>query len=208
MAYVDDPVASGLVASMSQPGGNTTGIGLFAAQLDGKRLEILHELVPTARRIGVLADPMQAGQAEVETVGRKLGLELITHEVRSTDEIVRAIDVLAATQVAAINVLATAIFWAGRTLIIDRTRALRLPTIYFWRWFAKEGGLVSFGPSQDETDRLPARQLLRILNGAAPGKLPVLQPTKFELVINLKTAKALDLTVPPMLLATANEVIE
>jgi putative tryptophan/tyrosine transport system substrate-binding protein len=208
VAYADDPVASKLVASMSQPGGNTTGVGIFAAQLDAKRLEILHELIPSVKLIGVLADPTQEGQAEVEATGRELGLELITQQVRSTDEIVPAIDALAAARVAAINVLATATFWAGRSLILDRTRTLRLPTIYFWRWFAQQGGLVSFGPNQDEAPRLTAKQLVRILNGADPGKLPILQPTKFEFSINIKTAKALGLTIPQSILLRADEVIE
>jgi putative ABC transport system substrate-binding protein len=205
----DDPVESRLVASMSQPGGNITGIGIFAAQLDAKRLEILHELVPNARRIGVLVDPTQeVGLARVEGVAHDLHLELVIREARTPTEIVGAIDALAAAQVAAINVLASAVFYAGRTLIINRTRGLGLATIYWWADLAREGGLVGFGPNLEEVNRLLAQQVLRVLKGAAPGDLPIVQPTKFELVINLKTAKALGITVPESLLARADEVIE
>jgi putative ABC transport system substrate-binding protein len=209
VAYTDDPVESGLVASLARPGGNTTGVGILSAQLDAKRLEVLHELVPAARRIGVLADPSQElGLARVESVARNLGLDLVIREARSTDDIVGAIDALAAARVTAVNILASAVFNLGRKQIIDRMRALGLPTIYWWSSLAREGGLVSFSPSQEETNRLHARQIVRVLNGAAPAELPIVQPTKFELVINLKTAKSLDLTVPPALIARADEVIE
>jgi putative tryptophan/tyrosine transport system substrate-binding protein len=114
VVFTDDPVQSGLATSMSRPGGNTTGVGILAGQLDGKRLEILHELVPTARRIGLLVDPTQVGQAEVEAVGRNLDLELITREVRSADDIGQGIDALAAGKVAAINVLASALLYDTR----------------------------------------------------------------------------------------------
>ncbi len=209
VVYADDPVESGLVASMLRPGGNTTGVGIFAAQLDAKRLEILHELVPTARRIGVLADPSQeVGLGRVEALGRDLNLELVVHKVRGTSDILAGIDALATAQTAAIIVLASAVFYVGRTQIIDRTRALGLPTIYWWGELAREGGLVGFGPSLEEAERLLAQQLLRVLNGAAPGEVPIIQPTKFELVVNLKTAKALGFTVPPAILGRADEVIE
>jgi putative tryptophan/tyrosine transport system substrate-binding protein len=204
----DDPIESQLVASMSQPGGNMTGVGIFAAQLDAKRLEILHELVPTARRIGVLADPTQAGRAQVEAMGQALGLELVTREARRAEEIVAALDALAAEHVAAINILASALFFGERALIIERTRALRLPAIYWWSELAREGGLVGFGPGFEEQQRLMGQQLLRVLKGAAPADLPIVQPTRFELIINLKTAAALGLTVPQALLARADEVIE
>ncbi len=209
VAYTDDPVESGLVTSMLRPGGNTTGVGIFASELDAKRLEILPELVPAARRIGVLVDPTQElGLARVEAVGRELSLDLIIHEVHSASDVVGGIDALAAVQVAAINVLASAVFYGGRTLIIDRTRALGLPTIYWWADLAREGGLIGYGPSLDEADRLLAQQLLRVLNGAAPGEVPIIQPTQFELVINLKTAKALGIAIPSSLLTRADEMIE
>jgi putative ABC transport system substrate-binding protein len=208
VVLTDDPVESGLATSMSRPGGNTTGIGILAGQLDGKRLEILHELVPAALRIGLLVDPTQLGQAEVQAVGRNLDLELITREVRGADDIGQAIDTLAAGRVAAINVLASAFFYDRRALIIERTRALGIPTIYWWPDLAREGGLIGFGPNLEEATRLLARQVSRVLNGAAPAQLPIIQPTRFELVVNLKTARTLGLTVPPSLLARAGQVIE
>jgi putative tryptophan/tyrosine transport system substrate-binding protein len=209
VAYTDEPVEDGLVASMSQPGGNTTGVGLLTSQLDAKRLEILHELLPAAKRIGVLIDSTQKlGLGQVEALGSDLGLELIAKEVRNADSVGHAIDALAAAHVEAINILASAMFYGAKNLIIDRVRALRLPTIYWFGILTREGGLLSYGPIEREAARLLVRQLLRVLNGAAPGQLPVLQPTRFELVINLKTAQSLGLTVPPSLLARADEVIE
>jgi putative tryptophan/tyrosine transport system substrate-binding protein len=209
VAYTDEPVEDGLVSSMSQPGGNTTGVGLLTSQLDAKRLEMLHELLPAATRIGVLIDPTQKlGLGQVEALGRDLGLELIVEEVRNADSVEQSIDALAAAHVEAINILASAMFYGAKKLIIDRMDVLRLPTIYWFGILAREGGLLSYGPIEREAVRLLVRQLLRVLNGAAPGQLPVLQPTRFELVINLKTAKTLGLTVPPSLLAQADEVIE
>jgi len=145
---------------------------------------------------------------QVLATGRNLGLEVVTQEARNAEDINRAVDALAAQHVEAINVLAAASFWAARVAILDRMRDLGLPAIYFWRWFTEQGGLISFAPAQDEGDRLLARQLIRVLNGAEPAKLPILQPTKFELVINFKTAKSLGLAIPPSLLARADEVIE
>jgi len=209
VAYTDDPVESGLVASMSRPGGNTTGVGLLASQLDAKRLEVLHELLPTAKRIGLLIDPQQkTGLGEVESVGRDLGLELIAEEARNVDGIGRGIDALAAAHVEAINVLASAMFYFAKKLIIDRTHALRLPTMYWWADLARDGGLIGYGPNEEEVARLHVQQAVRVLKGAAPGQLPVLQPTRFELVINLGTAKSIGVIIPQSLLLRADEVIE
>jgi putative tryptophan/tyrosine transport system substrate-binding protein len=209
VAYTDDPVETGLVASMPRPGGNTTGVSLLASQLDAKRLEVLHELLPTAKRIGLLIDPQQkTGLGEVEAVGRDLGLELIAEEVRNVDGINRGIDALAAAHVEAINVLASAMFYIAKKLIIDRTRVLRLPTMYWWADLVRDGGLIGYGPNREEVARLNVQQAVRVLKGAAPGQLPVLQPTRFELVINLGTAKSIGVIIPPSLLARADEVIE
>jgi putative ABC transport system substrate-binding protein len=209
VAYTDDPVESGLVASMSRPGGNTTGVGLLASQLDAKRLEVLHELLPTAKRIGLLIDPQQnTGLGEVEAVGRDLGLELIAEEVRNVDGISRGIDALAAAHVEAINLLGSVIFYIARKLIIDGTRALRLPTMYWWADLVRDGGLIGYGPNEEEVARLHVQQAVRVLKGAVPGQLPVLQPTRFELVINLGTAKSIGVIIPQSLLQRADEVIE
>jgi putative ABC transport system substrate-binding protein len=174
VAYTDDPVESGLVASMSRPGGNTTGVGLLASQLDAKRLEVLHELLPTAKRIGLLIDPQQkTGLGEIEAVGRDLGLELIAEEVPNVDGIGRGIDALAAAHVEGINRLGSVIFYIATKLIIDRTRALRLPTIYWWADLVRDGGLIGYGPNEEEAARLHVQQAVRVLKGAAPGQLPL-----------------------------------
>jgi putative tryptophan/tyrosine transport system substrate-binding protein len=209
LAMVDDPVASGLVHSMSRPGGNTTGVGPFAAEIDAKRLQIIHDLIPTARRIGVLADPTATkSYPQVEAVARELGIELVRREVRGTDDIASAIDALAAAHVAAVEVQFGAVLAGARLLIVNQTRALRLPAIYVWPEDASDGWVAVYGPTLHESEGLLARQLLRVLNGASPADLPFVQPTKFKLVINLKAAKALGVTVPPTALAEASEVIE
>jgi putative tryptophan/tyrosine transport system substrate-binding protein len=209
VAMVDDPVDTGLVLSMSRPGRNTTGVGLFAAQVDAKRLEIIHELIPTAWRIGLLADPTaRKSYRQVEEVARELGLELIRRDARNMKDIVPAIDALAAAKVGVIEVQFSALLFAGSPLILNRARALRLGAVYVWPEDASDGWLAVYGPSRIEAQRLLAQQLVRVLNGASPADLPFVQPTKFKLVINLKVAKVLGLTVPPSLLAQADEVIE
>jgi putative ABC transport system substrate-binding protein len=201
VALTDDPVESGLVASMAHPGGNLTGVGIFASRLDAKRLEVLHELLPAATRIGIMIDALQQlGRENVAAVGRDLGLHLVAEVVHDAAAVGRSIEALAAAKVEALNVLASARFYGARQLIIERTRALGLPTIYWWAELAREGGLIGFGPSNEETNRLHGRQLVRVLNGTPPAQLPILQPTRFLLAINLKTAKALNVAVPPSLL--------
>ena len=211
VAHVDDPVGAKLVTSLSRPGGNITGTDILAARLDAKRLEVLHETVPSARRIGILADhASQLSREEVATTATELGLELVTRELRTDTEIVSEIDALAAAQVSAINLLASPITSnpPATALIVKQARELRLPTMHIWPEAARAGALVAFGPTMDESLRLLAQQLVRVLKGASPANLPIIQPTKFELAVNLKTAKALGLTVPPSLLARADEVIE
>jgi putative tryptophan/tyrosine transport system substrate-binding protein len=209
VAFTDDPIEAGLVASMTKPGGNTTGVGIFASRLDAKRIELLHELLPAAKRIGVLVEATQKlGLRRVEAVGRDLSLDLIVEEVSDTKGVRPAIEALAAAHVDAINLLASAILSIAGNVIIDRTRELRLPTIYYWADQARQGGLLSYGPHQEEVNRLHVQQAVRVLRGAPAGQLPVLQPTRFELVINLRTAKSIGLTVPQSLLLRADDVIE
>jgi putative ABC transport system substrate-binding protein len=209
IAGMDDPLGSQLVASLPNPGGNMTGVGIFAFQLDAKRLELVHELVPTARRIGILADPATAAsRPNVEATAHALGLELVLREARSPNDIPGAIEALAAAPVDAICVLASPILGGADALTLARVREARLPTIHQWPGTVRNGGLVAYGPSEDEIGRLLAQQLIRVLDGAAPAHLPVIQPTKFELWINLKTAKALGLEVPPTMLVRADQVIE
>jgi putative tryptophan/tyrosine transport system substrate-binding protein len=210
LAVTDDMVGSGLVPSLARQGGNTTGMSILASELDVKRLEILHEFVPQARRIAALADPTTIStRAQVASAARDLGVEVVRFEAQSPDEIDRALDAMAAAKVEAVNVLASPLLNTSRRQIIDRLRDARLPGIYQWPESAEDGGLLAYGPRIVQIFReIVARQLVRLLRGAKPADLPVEQPTKFELVINQRTAKALGLDVPPTLLARADEVIE
>jgi putative ABC transport system substrate-binding protein len=205
----EDLLGSRFVASMARPGSNTTGVSLLASELDVKRLEILHELVPRARRVGVLADPNTVStRPQLETAARNLGVELVFATGKDRDEINRAVDAMVAARVEAVNVLASPILNSFRTPIVDRMRQARLPAIYQWPESAKEGGLLAYGPSQVASYRQVAGFVDRILKGAKPANLPIQQPTKFELVINLKTAKALGIVIPQTLLQRADDVIK
>jgi putative tryptophan/tyrosine transport system substrate-binding protein len=210
LAAADDMVGSGLVPSLAYQGGNTTGMSILASELDAKRLEILHEFVPRARRIAVLTDPTTVStRVQVLTAARDLGVEIVQFEAQTPDEIGRALDAITAAKFEAVNVLASPLLNLSRLQIIDRTRDARLPAIYQWPESVKDGGLLAYGPRIAQLYReILARQLVRLLQGAKPADLPIEQPTKFVLVINLKTAKALGIDVPPTLLARADEVIE
>jgi len=210
-AIVDDMLASGLVPSLSQPGGNLTGISILATELDGKRQEILFELLPKSRRMAALADPGVGSPAHLESLRNaalQRGVELSVYKVRDAEEIASAIEAARAGGAEALNVLASPLLHSNRRLIFERSVATRLPAIYQWPEAAEEGGLTSYGPRFAGVYRLFARQLIKLLRGAKPAAIPVEQPTNFELVVNLKTAKALDLTVPPSILARADEVVE
>jgi ABC-type uncharacterized transport system substrate-binding protein len=205
----EDLLGSRFVASMARPGSNTTGVSLLASELDVKRLEILHEFVPRARRVGVLADATTLPtRSQLETAARNLGIELVVATARDRDEIRLAINSMVAARVEAVNVLASPILNQSRTPIMDSMRQTRLPAIYQWPETAKEGGLVAYGPSLIASYRQVAGFVDRILKGAKPGDLPIQQPTKFDLVINYKTAKALGITIPQSLLQRADEVIK
>ena len=207
VGMADDLLGSRLVASMARPGGNTTGVSILASELDVKRLELLRELVPRARRIGVLADPNTVStRTQLETAARALGVELVVASVKDRDAIVPAIDSLAAQRVEAVNVLASPVL--NNDSIIDVMRRVSLPAVYQWPETARQGGLLAYGPSLIGTYRQVAGLVDRILKGAKPADLPVEQPTKLELVINLKTARALRLTIPQSLLLRADAVIQ
>jgi len=210
VGMADDMVGSGLVRSLAYPGGNTTGVSILASELDVKRLEILHQFVPGARRIVVLADPTTIStHAQLASAARDLGVELVRFEASSLDEISRALDAFALAKVEAMNVLASPTLFSNRRHIIARAAGLLLPAIYQWPEMAEEGGLLAYGPRNVQILRqIVARLLVNVLQGVTPAELPVEQPSKFELVINLKTAKALGLSVPTNLLALADEVIE
>jgi putative ABC transport system substrate-binding protein len=212
VSVADDLVRSGLVSSLARPGGNTTGISILATELDGKRQGFLIELVPTARHIAALANPGDTAPEELralEDTARERGIELSIRTASTPEEIAAALDAAKAGGVQAVNVLASGLFNLNQRVIIERTSMLQLPAIYQWPEIAEAGGLAAYGPRYAEIYRQQvARQLVRIFRGAKPGDIPVEQPDKFELVINLKTAKALGLIVPQSILAVADEVIE
>jgi putative ABC transport system substrate-binding protein len=204
-------VASGLVPSLARPGGNLTGISILATELDGKRQEILMELVPASRRMAALVDPSVTAPPQLETLRNAAamrGVELSIYPVRGPDEIAATIERAQTAGATALNVLASPILNANRKIILDRSVALRLPAIYQWPETAEEGGLIAYGPPITKVFRRLSDQLVTLLRGAKPADLPVEQPTEFELVVNLKTAKALGLRIPQTILARADEVIE
>ena len=209
VGFADDMVGSAFAASMARPGGNTTGVSVLAGELDAKRLALLHELVPHARRIGVLADPTTVHTVpQVEKAARDLGIDLVTRHAKNREEIGRALDAMIAARVAAVNVLASPVLNRLRGLIIDRVRQARLPAMYQWPETARDGGLVGYGPRLLLVYQQMTRFVDKILKGAKPADLPIEQPTTFELAINLKTAQALNLTIPPSVLGRADQVIE
>jgi len=210
-AIATDPVGSGLVASLAKPGGNVTGQSNQSAELAGKRLEFLREVKPQLRRLAVMfnadntqpALEMGATQAEA----RRLGLEIIPLAIRRAEDIAPAFQDLK-TKADAVYLAVDQLIVANRSSILALAAGERLPTISGEREFVEAGSLMSYGPNFLELFRHAADYVDRILHGAKPGDMPVEQPTKFDLAVNLKTAKALGLTVPPTLLARADHVIE
>jgi putative ABC transport system substrate-binding protein len=186
VSVADDLVLSGLVSSLAHPGGNTTGISILATELDGKRQELLIELVPTVRRIAALADPRDTAPEQLRALqdaARERGIELSTHIASTPEGIVAALYDAKASGAQALNVLASGLFNLNQQLIIERTGIFRLPAIYQWPEIAKAGGLMAYGPRYAEIYRQQvARQLVRIFRGAKPGDIPVEQPDKFELI--------------------------
>ena len=212
LAGSDDMVGSGLVNSLAHPGGNTTGVSILATELDGKRQEILIEAVPGLRRMAALADSNVTTIAKLDALqeaARARNIELSVHRVAKGDEIAAAIDKAHASGAAAINVLASPFLYGNRQIIMERVATLRLPAMYQWSEEAEEGGFVSYGPRLANVFReLMTGHLVKLFRGVKPADLPIEQPTKFELVINLKTANALGITVPATLVARADKVIE
>ena len=206
-----DPVGSGLVASLPEPGGNVTGLSIQANDLAGKRLELLREVVPQLRRIAIMfnvgnAQPVLE-MGEAQAAARMLGLEVAPLVISKAEDIAPAFQTLK-NRAEALYVAVDQLMVANRTTIIGSALTARLPTIFSTSDFVKAGALMSYGPSYIERFRRAADYVDKILRGAKPGELPVEQPTKIELVINLATANALGLAVPHSLLARADEVIE
>jgi putative ABC transport system substrate-binding protein len=206
-----DPVAAGLAASLARPGGNVTGFVLHFVELSGKRLQLLKEAFPQVSRIAALwnsADPNILVLRATEEAARTLGLEFRTIEVATPDQIPAGFDAAVTGGTEALVVLPDAMFWNERARIVALAARYRVPTIYPEREYADDGGLLAYGASVPDNFRRAATYVDKILKGARPADLPVQQPTKFELVVNLKTAQALGLTIPPSILARADEVIE
>ena len=207
-----DPVRMGLAASLNRPGGNVTGVTFLLNALVAKRLELLRELVPTARLIGIIADPVNPNAEndlrETEDAARALGLHTFVARARSEADIEAAFEALSRQRPDALILLPDPNFLSRRSQIVALAAHHLLPTMYFGRDFAAAGGLISYSASLVEAYRLAAGYAGRILKGEKPADLPILQPTKFEFVINLRTAKALGLTVPLTFQASADEVIE
>ena len=212
IAFSGNPERQGVVASLARPGGNLTGFSYMSADLAGKRLELLCSAVAKCSRIAILYNPEEpATTAELEetaATARSLGVTLAPVAVRQVDGLEQALAAAARDQVEGMVVLTHGFAVLYRARIMELAARLRLPVLYGWREFVEEGGLMSYGPDIQVLVRQAATYVDRILKGEKPSNLPVQQPTKFELVINLKTAKALGLDLPASLLARADEVIE
>ena len=211
-AIVADPVGAGFVESLARPGGNATGFMQFEYSLSGKWLELLKQIAPGVTRAAVLRDPdisSGAGQwGAIQSAGPSFGVEVSPVNVRDADEIERAVTTFARQPNGGLIVTGSALANVHRDLIVTLAARHKLPAVYYRRYFVTSGGLISYGPDFVDQFRRSAEYVDRILKGEKPADLPVQAPTKYELVINLKTAKALGLQVPPTLLARADEVIE
>ena len=206
-----DPVGSGLVASLAHPGGNVTGLSIQANELVGKRIELARELVPQLRRLAIMfnignVQPVLE-MGETQAAARMLGLEVIPLVIQKAEDIPSAVQGLK-TRADAVYVAVDQLMVANQTAIVTSALRAELPTIFSTSDFVKAGALLSYGPSYTERFRRAADYVDKILRGTKPADIPVEQPTKFELVINMKTARTLGLTVPPALLGRADEVIE
>jgi putative ABC transport system substrate-binding protein len=212
VALVGDPLASGLVDSLSRPGGNITGFSAMVPEYGGKLVELLHELVPNATRVAVLWNPLNAASRDlveaVRDAAARVGASPLLHEARRPADFTMAFDAITRQEPDALIVDTDVLLISHRKSIVEYAAVNRFPAVYGMREFVDDGGLISFGANTFELARLAAGYVDKILKGAKPADLPVQQPTKFELVINLKTAKALGLTIPQFILGRADEVIE
>jgi putative ABC transport system substrate-binding protein len=211
IAIAADPVGEGLVASLARPGGNVTGMANLDTELSGKRLEILKAVVPGLSRVAILwnsANPAhRPALGESEVAARALGVELHPVEVRAPHEFTRAFAAMRREHASAVMLLADSMFGSHRAQVVELAAQSRLPSLFWVKDFVAAGGLMSYGASYPDLLRRAATYVDKILKGAKPADLPMEQPTKFELVLNLKTAQALGLAVPPSLLFQADEVI-
>jgi putative ABC transport system substrate-binding protein len=212
---VGDPVSEGLVNSLARPGGNVTGLSTYMPDLLGKSLQLLKEAVPGVSRVALLlkpdAMPARAKEDRLKAAGvaaHALGVKLQVVEARGPEDFDRAFSDMIRARTDALAVLATPVFDNERRRLVELAARNRLPTVYSWRFYVEAGGLMSYGPDIVDLFRRAPSYVDRILKGARPGDLPVEQPTKFELIVNRKTARAIGLTIPPSVLARADQVIE
>jgi putative ABC transport system substrate-binding protein len=209
---VGDPVGAGLVASLARPSGNVTGVSAQANEVAAKRLQILEDLVPGEQTIAVLLNPdtpfSVSALREVRSAAEQTHRPLKVFEARTTEQLLAGIEAAVKTDAAGLIALEDPLILGAKRKLVDLTAAARLPTVFGLREFTEAGGLMSYGPDLRQNCRRAADYVDKVLKGTRPADLPVEQPTKFEFVINLKTAKAIGLVVPPTLLATADEVIE
>jgi putative ABC transport system substrate-binding protein len=212
MVNVADAVGDGLVASLSRPGGNVTGLSTFAPELSGKRLELMRDMIPGISRVAVLANRNFQGYRaqikEVEAAAQALRLQLQPTDVRGAGDLDNALASIAAKRAGALMTLSDPVTFSLLRRIVELAIKHRLPSNHLQEEYANAGGLVSYGPSYTALFRRAPLYIDRILKGAKPGELPIEQPTKFELVVNLKTAKQIGLTIPPHLLARADRIIK
>jgi putative tryptophan/tyrosine transport system substrate-binding protein len=211
VATMGDPLGTGLIANLARPGGNVTGLSVQSAELGSKRLGLLREMVPGLTRLAIMTNPGAPNSVnelrEVRTLAGPLGIELTVYEIRHRDEITRAFDGFR-DRAQALYVISDPLITTERTRVSLLAAGARLPTIHAYREYAEAGGLISYGTSFPDLFRRAAEYVDKILRGAKPADLPVEQPTKFELVINLIAAKAIGIEVPATLIARADEVIE
>jgi putative ABC transport system substrate-binding protein len=212
MVGVSDPVQLGIVPSLAHPAGNVTGVSFLAPELVQKSLGLLGDISPRPTRIGVLLNPDNPGATfvlkTIQPTAQALGMELLPVEIRSPIGISEILRVVKLNRSDGLLILADPIFNSSRTEIVEFAKMHKILTVFQLRDYVDGGGLISYGPSEQEIYELSSRYLVKILQGAKPADLPVEQPTKFQLVINLKTAKALGLRIPPSLLGRADEVIQ
>jgi putative ABC transport system substrate-binding protein len=212
MAVVGDPVATGLVDNLARPGGNVTGFSILAPELGTKRLELLKEIVPNLSSIAVLLNPKnpqsKIEMKEMQPAAQAMGLQLHPAEISTEDGLEDAFSAMNKAAVQALILLTDSIFFSQRERTVDLASKYKLPAMYFFPVFVEEGGLMSYGPSDADLFRRAAGYVDRILKSTKPGELPVEQPIKFDLYVNLRTAKLLGITIPESFLARADKVIE
>jgi putative ABC transport system substrate-binding protein len=212
MTLVSDPVGSGLVVNLARPGGNVTGLSFMHPELSRKRLELLKEVIPKVAQVAVLSNPSNPNTPpllrETEAAARALSLQLQIVEVRDSAALDSAFSAMTKAHVGALVVMPDSVFFDQRKRIVDLAAKSRLPAMYSWREPVDAGGLMAYGASGPDIFRRAAEYIDKILKGAKAADLPIEQPTKFELVINLKTAQALGLTIPQSLLVRADEIIQ